>query len=105
MTFADYKDGVKYYLKGECPGLGLEDGFVTEIDGTVCWRTATGQEALADDAFAWYFTFDPVSEMYYIQNVKSGRYLSIKTVGTKSYIMAFAVDTPGSEQRLVMGLS
>ena len=100
MTFADYKEGVKYYLKGECPGLGLEDGFVTEIDGTVCWRTATGPEALADDAFAWYFTFDPVAEMYYIQNVKSGRYLSIKTVGTKSYIMAFAVDTPGSEQRM-----
>ena len=100
MTFADYQEGVKYYLKGECPGLGLEDGFVTENNGTVCWKTATGPEALADDAFAWYFTFDPVAEMYYIQNVKSGRYLSIKTVGTKSYIMAFEVDTPGTEQRM-----
>lgn len=95
-------DGVKYYIKGECPGLGLEDGYVTDDNGEIRWHRVNGLEALNDDAYAWYVTFDAVAEAYYIQNVKSGRYISVARKngnGENLFTMA-AKDKPSTTERV-----
>lgn len=77
-------DDKKYYITSESDTYGAGKAFLTESStGVLSWSTAEGG-AVNDDAYAWYFTFDPAQQLYRIRNAKSGRYFTysggLKTV-------------------------
>lgn len=73
----DCKDGVKYYLKNESTDCGLYSSFLTINGAQLEWTEMTNEEAANDDNAAWYITFTPGNQFYQLQNVGTGRYLSI----------------------------
>ena len=70
------EDDVKYYLTSENMGCGMGMAYLTETStGTLHWLVPEG-EVTADDAFAWYITYDPKRQLYALRNAASGRYFS-----------------------------
>ena len=81
----DCADGVKYYLKNESADRGLYTSYLTVTDaGQLRWTALTADEASADDHAAWYITFTPGNQFYQLQNVETGRYLSINGTAART---------------------
>ncbi len=76
------EDTIKYYIKNESETYGLFSAFLTETDNhQLKWQKMTANEAVANDAAAWYVTFTPDNQYYQITNAKSGYKISYSTNG------------------------
>lgn len=73
----NHEDGVKYYIKNEDEKRGLRSAYLVETDmHTLEWKTMDAEEAVADDAAAWYLSFTPANQYYQLRNVSTGYYMT-----------------------------
>ena len=103
----NHEDTIKYYIKNEDEKHGLRTAYLVETGShTLQWKTMTAEEALADDAAAWYLTFSPSNQYYQLRNAATGYYMtyssSFKTVKRTSptsaenmHLMRGRVDVEG----------
>lgn len=70
-------DDAKYYLKCENDKYGTTTSFLT-TDGSDLMQVAEASkgEALTNDNYAWQITYNPVTCLYTIKNIGTGRYFS-----------------------------
>ena len=91
----EHDDEVKYYIKNESASYGLNTSYLT-VEGTVLkWREATSADVAADDAFAWYLSFDPKVQHYSLRNAATGQYISL----SGSTFKTVARETPTSAEK------
>ncbi|MBQ0072958.1 MAG: dockerin type I repeat-containing protein [Prevotella sp.] len=70
-----HEEGVKYYIKNE--SLNTSSQYLYETGThTLRFLTKTAELAKADDAYAWYISFNPATQCYTFKNAKSGYYIS-----------------------------
>lgn len=73
----NHEEGVKYYIKNEDENRGLRSAYLVETDShTLQWKKMDAEAAVADDAAAWYLTFNPTNQYYQLQNAKTGYYMT-----------------------------
>ena len=78
-----HEDGVKYYIKNEDENYGLRTSYLVENDQhNLVWQTMSAEEAVENDAAAWYLTFSPSNQYYQLKNAKSGYYMTYNSTGT-----------------------
>lgn len=82
----DQEDNVKYYIKCESKDYGFNTHYLVDKTTTttgathnVSMTSMTAEEALANDAAAWYITFSPDNQYYQLRNAKTGYYLSFSS--------------------------
>ena len=81
----NHEDGVKYYIKNEDEKRGLRSAYLVEnASHQLEWKAMSVEEALDNDAAAWYLTFTPSNQYYQLRNAATGYYMtyasSFKTV-------------------------
>ena len=103
----NHEDGVKYYIKNEDESHGLRTSYLVEnASHQLVWKAMSADEAVEDDAAAWYLTFSPSNQYYQLRNAKTGYYMTyasgIKTVKRTSktaaedfHLMRGRVDVSG----------
>lgn len=69
-------DSVKYYIKSESSSYGLTTSYLTAVSTTLKWKQASYSEIINDDNYAWYLSFDPVTQFYTFRNVATGMYIT-----------------------------
>lgn len=73
----NHENGVKYYLKNEDENRGLYSAYLVETaDHQLQWKAMSADEALANDAAAWYLTFTPSNQYYQLRNAATGYYIT-----------------------------
>lgn len=73
----NHDDGVKYYLKNEDPEYGLNSAYLVETaTHALQWQVMSADEAAANDAAAWYLSFNPANQYYQLKNAKTGYYMT-----------------------------
>lgn len=72
----EQEDTVKYYIKNESEDYGLYTSYLVVENGKVVWKAMTGDDAVADDAAAWYVTFNPQNSYYQLRNASTGVYMA-----------------------------
>lgn len=72
----EQEDSVKYYIKNENASYGLNTAFLTVSSTALRWKKISCSELLNDDAYAWYITFDPATQLYSFRNVSTGQYIT-----------------------------
>lgn len=73
----NYEDGVKYYIKNEDANRGLRTAYLVETaTHQLQWQTMSPEEAMANDAAAWYLSFTPSNQYYQIRNAATGYYMT-----------------------------
>jgi len=83
------EENVKYYIKNESETYGLTTSYLmASSDDKLAIVQASATEALNDDNFAWYISFDPETCYYTFKNVGTGKYLSYKSSGTNGILVA-----------------
>lgn len=93
------EDTVKYYLTSESDKFGSSTGYLTETSsGTLTWKTADAAELAENDAYAWYFVFNPQTGLYRIRNAKSGKYFTYSGSTIKTATKA----TPGATENFML---
>lgn len=71
------EDTIKYYIKNEDEKHGLRTSYLVETAGhQLQWKAMTPEEAMANDAAAWYITFTPANQYYQLRNAASGYYIT-----------------------------
>lgn len=81
----NHEDGVKYYIKNEDEKHGLRTAYLVETSShALQWKTMTAEEALADDAAAWYLSFTPSNQYYQLCNAASGYYMTYSSSSIKT---------------------
>ncbi|MCQ2095558.1 MAG: hypothetical protein MJY59_02290 [Bacteroidaceae bacterium] len=85
-------DSVKYYIKNESNSFGLTTSYLTVSSTALRWKQASLSDIVTDDAYAWYLTFDPVTQFYTFRNAATGMYITynggFKTVNKTGAITA-----------------
>lgn len=74
-TFAQ-EDTIKYYIKNESETYGLYTSYLVVENSKVVWKSMSSDDAVADDAAAWYVTFDPKKQYYQLRNAATGLYMA-----------------------------
>ena len=91
----EHDDEVKYYIKNESESFGLTTSYLT-VDGTsLKWKEATSVDVAADDNFAWYLSFDPVTQYYSFRNAGTGKYMTYSS----SSFRATSKSTPAATEK------
>ncbi|MBQ7494880.1 MAG: hypothetical protein IJT75_03840 [Bacteroidaceae bacterium] len=73
----NHEDTVKYYIKNEDEKRGLRTAYLVETaTHQLQWKTMTAEEAMTDDAAAWYLTFTPSNQYYQLRNAATGYYMT-----------------------------
>ncbi len=72
----EHDDDVKYYIKNESAAYGLGTSYLTVEGSTLKWKEATSADTKADDAFAWYLSFDATTQYYSLRNASTGQYIT-----------------------------
>lgn len=76
------EDTIKYYLKNESETYGLFSSFLVETDNhQLQWQKMTAEEAIANDAAAWYLTFTPGNQYYQLRNAQTGYRITYTSTG------------------------
>ena len=70
------EDTIKYYIKSESTTYGRNTSFLTQSGTTLKWIEATTEEAINNDAYAWYLSFDPKTQFYSFRNASTGAYIT-----------------------------
>lgn len=92
-------DDAKYYIKCESDDYATTTGFLTTNDTDLMQvEQASKQEALVNDKYAWQITYNPVTCMYIIKNVGSGKYFSFISNRVKNA----SKDAPGETEEFQM---
>lgn len=88
-------DNKKYYIQCEDEANGGKKSFLGMTStGALRSMAATTGDALYDDNYAWYITYNPKTAMYILQNVGTGKYMT-NSSGT---IKAVAKTKPGTTE-------
>lgn len=70
-------DNAKYYIQCENEDNGGKKSFLgMSSTGALRSISATTGDALYDDNYAWYITYNPKTAMYILQNVGTGKYMT-----------------------------
>ena len=80
----EHDDEVKYYIKNESASFGLATSYLTVEGGALKWREATSVDVADDDSFAWYLSFDPVTQYYSFRNAGTGQYITYSNSSFKT---------------------
>ena len=73
----NHEDSVKYYIKNEDEKYGLRSAFLVETSThQLQWQEMTTEEAMKNDAAAWYLSFTPSNQYYQLKNAASGYYMT-----------------------------
>lgn len=91
----EHDDEVKYYIKNESSAYGLTTSYLTIEGTTLKWKEATSADVAADDAFAWYLSFDPKTQYYSMRNASTDQYISL----SGSTFKTVARETPTSAEK------
>lgn len=76
-------DDVKYYIKNEHTNFGFYTSYLVETnDHKLKWEELSADQAVANDAAAWYFSFDPTKQYYQLRNAATGYYITYTGSGT-----------------------
>lgn len=94
----EHKDGEKYYIKNEAQSRGRDTSFLIEDEsGNLVYKAMSSEEVLLNDKAAWYFSFNPSTGYYRIQNAKTDKYFTYKSSGTNG-IGLVSKTTPASSE-------
>lgn len=78
----DQEDDQKYYIKNESETYGLLTSFLVETeDHKLQWKAMKAEDALKNDAAAWYVTFTPDNQYYQLRNAATGYYVTYAANG------------------------
>lgn len=69
----EHDDEVKYYIKSESEAHGLTTSYLTVNGTALAWQAASSADVAADDAFAWYLSFDPKTQFYTFRNASTNQ--------------------------------
>ena len=69
----EHDDEVKYYIKSESEAHGLTTSYLTVNGTALAWQTASSADVVADDAYAWYLSFDPKTQFYTFRNASTNQ--------------------------------
>lgn len=72
----EQEDTIKYYIKNESEDYGLYTSYLVVENGKVVWKAMTSDDAVANDAAAWYVTFNPKNCYYQLRNAAAGVYMA-----------------------------
>ena len=72
----EHKDTIKYYIKSESEAHGLYTSYLVVENNKLVWKSMSSDDAVADDAAAWYVTFDPTKSYYQLRNAATERYMA-----------------------------
>lgn len=71
------EDNIKYYIKNEDEARGLTTSFLVETaDHKLQWQAMSAEQALVNDAAAWYVSFTPATQLYQLKNASTGNYIT-----------------------------
>ena len=73
----EHDDEMKYYIKNESEAYGLSTSYLTVKGTEVVWSEATAAEAVNDDKFAWYLSFDPATQYYSMRNASTNQWIAL----------------------------
>ena len=91
------EDETKYYIKTTDNDYGNETSLLTVTEnGGVTQKEVTAAEALEDDNFAWYITYNPKTAYYSLQNAGTGKYLTCTNTSFKTVTRT----TPSTTERV-----
>lgn len=96
----EHDDNVKYYIKSESAQHGLATSYLTAVGGVLKWKEAISADVLADDAFAWYLSFDPTTQFYSLRNASTGQYI---TCDGSFKTKACSVPTANEQFQFILG--
>ena len=90
----NHEDGVKYYIKNEDENRGLRSAYLVETaNHTLEWKTMSAEEAAANNAAAWYFSFTPNNQYYQLRNAATGYYMTYASgIKTANHASATSAD-------------
>lgn len=71
----EQEDTIKYYIKSESEGHGLYTSYLVAENSKLIWKTMSSSDAVANDAAAWYVTFNPTNSYYQLRNAATGHYV------------------------------
>ena len=87
----DCVDGEKYFLTNEKVRLGQR--FLTiQTNDKLAYKAASLSEIAADDSYAWYVNYEPLTGFYRIRNAQTGKYLTYKSGFTTREVTTFTND-------------
>lgn len=72
----EQEDTVKYYIKNESEEYGLYTSYLMIENGKLVWKAMTSSDVVANDAAAWYVTFNPKNCYYQLRNAATGVYMA-----------------------------
>lgn len=72
----EHEDTIKYYIKNESETYGLYTSYLVVENSKVVWKSMSSDDAMANDAAAWYVTFDSKKQYYQLRNAATGRYMA-----------------------------
>lgn len=72
----EHEDTIKYYIKSESEAHGLYTSYLVAENNKVVWKTLSADDVLANDAAAWYVTFNPTNQYYQLRNAATGHYIA-----------------------------
>ena len=72
----EQEDTVKYYIKNESEEYGLYTSYLAVENGKLVWKAMTSSDVVANDAAAWYVTFNPKNCYYQLRNASTGTYMT-----------------------------
>lgn len=71
----EQEDTIKYYIKSESEEHGLYTSYLVVEGSKLVWKAMSSRDAVANDAAAWYVTFNPNNCYYQLRNAATGRYI------------------------------
>ena len=72
----EQEDTIKYYIKSESEEHGLYTSYLVVEGSKLVWKAMSSSDAVANDAAAWYVTFNPKNSYYQLRNAATGRYIA-----------------------------
>ena len=84
----DCVEGEKYYLTNERLWMG-QRFIMVQPNGKPAYIAAGLGEITADDNYAWYVNYEPLTGFYHIRNAQSGKYLTYNSGFTTRDVTTF----------------
>ena len=97
----EHDDEVKYYIKSESEAHGLTTSYLTVNGTALTWQTASSADVVADDAYAWYLSFDPKTQFYTFRNASTNQCITYS--GSAFKLVDRANPTAAEKFQLMLG--
>ncbi len=100
----EQRDTTKYYIKCEDSDYGTGTYLTHTNTGTLKSVAISNEEAQADDAYAWYITYNAKTGYYTFTNVGSGRVIGLSSSALKAVTSSAAsIHLFPSKEKVTMG--